>query len=266
MPAKVDSLLRAGHGQRAAELLVNSLAQHTWPAELPVAQWLEQSLGDDTRARLISAFAHYPCFVCDNGFERCQPCGGSGFTAVAQVCVACIGLGSRRCDFCNGAGLATYNVVPLELRARVTVSRASRGAKYLKALVQKRPRDLTEATASRYLIDMNKLLGVLENAVIAARQLADVGMLPHAVAANMFAACSKPAAAAEIRVRETLQRLARHHADAAAALPPVDAENARAKGEFYSMLSQSDGFEGTGIAHPFLRAGGDAGERSASTN
>jgi hypothetical protein len=214
--------------------------------------WLRSGVDDRIRAKLISAFAHYPCFACSNGSEPCGPCGGSGFTAVAQVCVACIGLGARRCDFCNGAGLATYNLVPLELRQDVVIARASRAAKYLQSHLQKRPRTITELTASRYFQDINKLLGVLENAAMAANQLRDAGVLHHDYAGNLSAACEQRAAAAEMRIRETLQRLSRYHADRAATLPSVDGENAGAKAEFYSNLAQTRCFEGTGIAHPFL--------------
>ena len=257
--AEITSHLAEGDGQRAASLLVDSLAQGSWPSDLPLEEWLETRISDEQRARLASAFAHYPCFVCANGVERCDPCGGSGFTAVAQVCAACIGLGEKRCDFCNGAGLATYNIVPLPLRANVVTARAARAAKYLQGLLQKRPHAATEATASRYLKDITKLLGVMENAVLAAEQLVDARVLAPDAAAHLSAACAQRAATADVRIRETLQRLSRFHDSQAASLPPIDAENARAKAEFYSKLSQSSSFEGTGISHPFLNRtrGGD---------
>src|SRR5687767_8024832 len=122
--APIEERLTAGEGQRAARMLLDAISGRLLLAGVSLEQWLA-TLDEPSRAKLISAFAHYPCFACLNGMERCDGCGGSGFAAVARVCAPCAGFGSKRCDFCNGSGLATYTVIPAELRTLVLVARAA---------------------------------------------------------------------------------------------------------------------------------------------
>ena len=240
----------AGEGQLAARAFLVAVAHNKLPAGLRLNEWL-QGLSEQRQGKLIAAFAQYPCFACRNGQESCDTCGGSGFSAAARVCSTCAGFGEKRCDFCSGSGLAAYSVMPIELWPRVIVARARRAVHYLKKLAEQ-PVPVAEAVMTRRVLDMNKLLGVLENAVAAARQLeASEAAGPHMAA--QFSGFCRPHAAAGMRaMRETLAALSRHSREAASTLPPVDAENAMAKSEFFEDLAESATFAGTGLSHPYL--------------
>lgn len=249
----IEAQLDAGEGQLAARALLAAVVHGTFPDGSPLSAWLEQ-LSEQRRAKLITAFAHYPCFACRNGQESCAPCGGSGFSAAAQICGACAGLGEKRCDFCAGAGLATYNLMPLALWRSVLTARASRAMKYLNQLAAQPgvSAPLPEAAAVRRIQDLNKLLGVLENALAALRQLRASGIVAPETAASFIRSCKRPATAGITAIRETLRHLAVHYNQMAPALPPVDAANAEAKSEFYEDLAASAMFDGTGLSHQFL--------------
>ena len=251
--ASIEDRLTAGEGQRAARMLLDAISGRLLVAGLSLDEWLA-GLDEQARSKLVSAFAHYPCFACLNGMEQCDGCGGSGFAAVARVCAPCAGLGSKRCDFCNGSGLATYNVIPAELRTHVLVARAARAGRYLEKLLKQRMTGAGEAAAVRHAQDLNQLLGVLENAVVSAQQLAAAGILLQPAVDRFTATCHRSAAAGLTRLRETLVRLSQVYRERSPLLPPIDAENAEAKSEFYDELAQSKAFEGTGLSHPFLPA------------
>src|SRR5687767_4644431 len=167
--ASVEDRLSAGDGQHAARILLDAISGRLLVAELSLDDWLS-GLDEAARAKLVSAFALYPCFACLNGIEPCDTCSGSGFEADARVCTLCAGFGSKRCDFCNGSGLATYNVVPDALRVNVLASRASRASRYLQKVLAQSVAEAGEAALVRHVQDLNKLLGVLENAVVAAQE------------------------------------------------------------------------------------------------
>ena len=234
----------------AARAVLGAVAHDKLPGGLRLNEWL-QGLNEQRQGKLIVAFAQYPCFACRNGQESCDTCGGSGFSAAARVCSACAGFGEKRCDFCSGSGLAAYSVMPIELWPKVIMTRAKRAMHYLKKLAAQ-PIPDAEAAMTRRVLDMNKLLGVLENAVAAARQLeASEAAGPH-VAAQFSGFCRPHVASGMRAMRETLAALSRHARQTASALPPVDAENAIAKSEFYEDLAESATFAGTGLSHPFL--------------
>ena len=252
----IESQLDAGEGQLAARAVLAAVAHDTLPGGLRPNEWL-QGLSEQRQGKLIAAFAQYPCFACRNGQESCDTCGGSGFSAAARVCSACAGFGEKRCDFCSGSGLAAYSVMPIELWSKVIMARARRAMHYLKKLAAQPIPDAEAAMRTR-LLDMNKLLGVLENAVAAARQLEASEAAGPDVAAQFSGFCRPYVAAGMHAMRETLAALSRHVRQAASTLPPVDAENAIAKAEFYEDLAGSTAFGGTGLSHPFLLDDDDA--------
>ena len=122
---------------------------------------------------------------------------------------------------------------------------------YLKKLAAQ-PVPTDEAAMTRRLLDTNKLLGVLENAVAAARQLEASEATGPDAAAQFSGFCRPHVAAGMHAMRETLAALSQHRRQGASTLPPVDAENAIAKAEFYEDLAESATFAGTGLSHPFL--------------
>jgi hypothetical protein len=247
----VEALLASGQATRAARALIAGLSSGSFSDHLTVGEWLA-SLDPHAYAKLTSAFAHYPCFACRNGQETCDACSGSGFTAVARVCGTCIGLGTKRCDFCGGTGLAAYNVIPAELWLSVIASRTARGAKLIEKIAALDPATLGEAAAVARLQDVNKLLGVLENAFAAARQVVASGAVEPEVAQELLEAYAAPAAAGMKFMRGAMRELAGHYRRYAKTLPGVDADNAEAKAEFYEDLAQSASFDGSGAAHPLL--------------
>jgi hypothetical protein len=248
----IEHTLSDGNGQRAARMLIDAVNGRLLLAGLSLEQWLRE-LNEPARAKLVAAFAHYPCFACLNGAEPCDSCGGNGFAAVEQVCAPCAGFGSKRCDFCNGSGLATYSVVPVQLRLQVLVARAKRAGKYLEKVTSQPMERGAETAIIRQIQDINKLLGVLENAALSARQLAESERIGPEFAARLATTCDRWASAGLDRMRQMIGELSRIHRSRASALQPVDAENAEAQAEFYENLAQSvAAFEGTGLSHPFL--------------
>lgn len=261
----MEASLDAGHARVAARTVLAAVAQgSTFPDGLPLDHWLPE-LDAERRARLVAAFAHYPCFACRNGQEHCDACGGSGYSAPAQVCRACVGFGEKRCDFCAGAGLATYSVMPVELWSAVIAERAGRAVKYLEKLAS-HPRcvtaPLTEAAAARRIQDLNKLLGVLENAFVAVRELSASGVVTSRSASHFADTCARSSGVAVAAMRDALRRLATHFDRLAQTVSPVKAANAEAKAEFYEELSISTMFDGTGLAHPFLPIDTDLAEEA----
>jgi hypothetical protein len=247
----VQSLLEGGHGTAAARALMAGLSRGAFSDHLSVGEWLA-ALNPQQHATLLSGFAHYPCFACRNGQETCDACTGSGFTAVARVCGTCIGLGTKRCDFCGGTGLATYNAIPTELWLGVIASRAGRAVKLIEKFPALNPAALGEPAVVARLQDVNKLLGVLENALAAARQLVALGAVEPEVAQELVEVYAAPVAAGVTFMRRAMRVVADHCRQNARTLTDVDADNAEAKAEFYEELAQSASFDGSGAAHPLL--------------
>jgi hypothetical protein len=259
-PASIEARLEAGEGLLAARMLLAAVSHGAFPDGLALSEWLDNRLGEARRAKLISAFAHYPCFACRTGQEACDTCTGSGFSADAQVCMTCAGFGERRCDFCAGSGLAAYALMPVELWPGVLAARTIRALRYLEKLIAQPTAvtvPLTEAAAARRVHDVNKLLGVIENALETVRQLAESGIVTPRGAAEFHESCKRPATGGMAAMRDALHHLAAHHERYARTLPPADAANAEAKAEFYEDLAASPAFAGTGLSHPFLPVDGD---------
>ena len=260
----IRARLAAGDGHRAAVMLIDAIAGGTLAGNVSLAEWFAD-LGEPARAALVSAFAHFPCFACRNGTEACEACHESGFVAVARPCPACVGFGVKRCDFCNGSGLATYSLMPIELQPNVLVARAARARKYLQRLAVSRVGTTTARLEAQHVQDANKLLGVLENAVVAARELAAAGYLSPEATAQFAASCDRVAAAGVGHLRGSLRWLASHHRELSGATGALaDAENAAAMAEFYEDLAQSPSFDGTGLAHPFLHIAPPASDDDAA--
>jgi hypothetical protein len=79
----------------------------------------DEALGEPTQPLVISAFAHWHCFMCDDGAVECDQCEGTGRNEDEEVCSACDGLGFTTCDFCRGTGWVDAELIPPELQQPV---------------------------------------------------------------------------------------------------------------------------------------------------
>src|SRR3954471_14456322 len=97
----------------AVRFVLDSHAQGTISSDTDLASRLSESAGAPVAAKLVSAFARFPCRECYNGTDPCPICGGNGIRAERVVCEHCIGSGMIRCDYCGGSGLGAYDLVPI---------------------------------------------------------------------------------------------------------------------------------------------------------
>src|SRR4051812_25757385 len=70
--ASIEALLATGDETQFVRGLLSGLAHGTFPpAGCTLAEWLAEANGA-RRMATASAFAHFPCFACRNGFESCD--------------------------------------------------------------------------------------------------------------------------------------------------------------------------------------------------
>lgn len=75
----------------------------------------DQAVGEPVRPLVVSAFAHWHCFMCDDGASQCEHCEGAGTDEDGECCPGCDGLGFTPCDFCEGTGWVDRELIPHEL-------------------------------------------------------------------------------------------------------------------------------------------------------
>jgi hypothetical protein len=249
--------LGAGRKRQAARHFLAGVGHETMPPELGKLSWVRQVIGEDAARALVAALSDAPCFGCKLGYESCQNCGGSGLVADALVCRACVGFGQSRCDFCTGSGLATYNALPADFRVEVMARRVARAIRLTDRLAADGPGAGDAAAAIdrevALIMRFNKLLGVLENAVVAARTLIRTGQEDRARLEPLVKRIARSAASIEEQMRAALQRLAGAYRSAEPdEASDVAQANRQARAAFYEDLLDSPFFEGTGLEHFFL--------------
>lgn len=251
----VAKALKAGRDIEAARVLVDAINHQALRADADLAGVLVRALGRQGLSRLIRGFARYPCFYCKQGLQECPACRGRGATAGGWVCEACIGLGVGRCDFCDAAGLVTYNFVPVGLRPAVIVERLRSPARELESVLSASvPRNrVNQKTVARQILMLNRLAGMLENAADAAKKLRTTSESTRKFSGRVDKAC----AASWKRISHRLQVLVKLLAVLAQKeLEAISNTSSRQRAErrvgFYERLAKNARFEGTCLEHPFL--------------
>jgi hypothetical protein len=255
---EIATKLHDGHGKDSARIFMEAYKRNVTPKGPRLLQWIIGALGRDDAARLIAAFAHFPCVCCKNGLEACEACGSQGVRAEGPVCETCAGFGMARCEFCDGAGLATYSFFPEELWLPIIADRSHMAIHQLALLIaQPIPRVSDPAAEQNHvnlILNLNKLIGVLENAVTSAQEAAHHDSHQETLA-KIITSCNRAAGMAIRYLRQVIRSQAAAIRQAAKSLPPgsAEAQFRASRAEYYESLAHSAGFEGTSLHHPFLK-------------
>jgi len=254
--------LERGRGTRAAKVFCNGQDHGLFPTGNGLPRWLLKSIGKEATGKLVDAFARFPCFYCENGLEPCETCNGRGTIADSLICEACAGLSVTRCGFCDGSGFVTNNVVPPGLRVVVLTERTNWASDRIKTLLQKpvpkgASTDPVKAAkrCAMQLLDLGRQMGVFENTVVAAKDLAQTHPRSKQKLAKLVGLCCQTAVDAQTRIWELAGQMSMCSKVQAEA-PDVD-ESVRRRAErgaaFYESLAASKTLAGTALEHPYLQ-------------
>ena len=260
---------------RAVQLFLGGQARGLIPKGPALPKWLTRAVGPKATNKLLKAFARHPCYFCRKGRVRCVECDGKGYRETGP-CETCLGIGIARCEFCDGTGRVSIDAVPKCLRPIVIRKRAESAMRNLKTLLDRpAPEPSSDGPGggvepcAKLLLELNRNLGFLENAVVALGQSQEMRGVPRQE--NLFKACVRSAIATDKRIRQTLQSMsvsARTQADTTEPDSP-QSETALKKAYLYESLHKSKTYAGTSLEHPFLatavvKVGSNAGTQSAS--
>jgi hypothetical protein len=175
---KMLAHLKNGRFIKAAKLFLMGQASGILPSDHTLAKRLAKAIGKNATNRIIFAFAHYPCPFCEKGRLKCRDCQGHGHINYDMICDRCLGIGVVRCDFCDGSGWMAMRDVPEGLRVTVFISRTRTALKRLKLIFAKplpRPSKNNPFAnlqkSAQLLINIDRYMGVLENALVMAEKL-----------------------------------------------------------------------------------------------
>lgn len=254
--------LERDRGTQAVQLFREGQDHGLFPTGTGLPRWLIKTIGREATGKLVDAFAQFPCFYCEKGLERCEACAGHGTIAGGMICEACAGLSVTRCGFCDGSGWITNNVVPPGLRLVVLAERVNRACGHVASLLQKPvPTNASAEPAkaakrcAKELLDLNRQLGVLENAVVASKDLARTHPSSKEKLVKTVGMCCRAAANAQTRVRELVKQMSvcsKEQAEASE-LDSAVRERAEKGSTFYESLASSKTFAGTALEHPRLQ-------------
>ena len=240
----------------AVRIFLDACSHERVPADVRLKSWVRDKLGPEATRKLTSAMAGYRCFGCSRGIEPCKRCDKTGFVAVLKVCPDCIGFHSARCDFCNGSGLATYNLFPASFRASILSRRGNHAVSIVRKLVDSASElDRTPPSGDQdfqRLLACNRVAGVLENAVMTARQLISEGRASGDPVNRLIRSCVDASTDAQSQIILYLKRLAASQRQAAEDAAPDHKDGLIAHAEFLESLSASGNFDGTMLQHPFV--------------
>lgn len=257
---RIQAALSRRQFEIAARIHMEACAHHLFPTDEGALPGLRRILGSENVEKLIAAYAKLPCFYCNKGMVPCEECGGRGRYDNLTICTPCLSLGIDRCGFCGGSGWFTINHVPSEMQAHVVIRRVVVAAKEANDLLAGELPPLThdkhaEARkgAARRLLQMNRLLGVLENMVVVARQILARQDSEPEVMRKAIAAAESTGSRLNVGACQTLEHLANtFEIEAEAATRSSSRDLARRRAEFYAGLASSGNFIGTSLRHPML--------------
>lgn len=251
---QVVAKIQEGRNKDAVRLFVEAYNRGVLPKGYVLPKWFLETFGKETAAKLFRACARFPCMYCKSGLEPCEACGGQGVRAEGPFCDTCAALGQTRCEFCDGTGLATYSFFPPELWLPIILDRSRLAIRQVNQLLAHPvPASASEAYLTNLILNLNKLLGALENAILAAKQIAHQNPNVHIITRTVQS-CTQAAAATIKCLRQALRAQAAAMRRSASAHPPDSAEAQFRIGRaaFYDNLADSENFERTCLHHPFL--------------
>lgn len=260
--SKTCAALTAGQGDLAIRELLTGASHGVVPTRGDLMAWMKENLGASAAAAVIRAFAAHACYYCKNGLQSCELCEGLGHFD-STLCDHCLGLGICSCDFCNGTGLVTYNIVPVSIRAKVIEARMKAALNQAEQLMKKSPavdpkmpiKQIRRLLAGR-LFSFDRVMGILENALLAAREISKNRKEARLFAAKVIRQCRRLALGIDSRMRATLKRMAAlEQAEAAAARKAAAGHLPQQRAQLYKNLQKNRGFRGTTLRHPFLKVG-----------
>ncbi|MGD0462936.1 MAG: hypothetical protein ABSB74_10660 [Tepidisphaeraceae bacterium] len=238
------------------------------PDDTQLREWLVGAFEQPLFAKLIAGLVRYPCMYCEKGSESCKGCNGGGMDDRGSVCRQCSGFGVVRCDFCDGTGLATYNMIPENLRPEVLRGRIVLATTQLNRLIAERlppttsQRQPQQRLANR-ILSLNKLLGVLENARVEANRLSENPTHRSEIAGSIQQIDSNAQAAKSAVLKAIAALAARAREQSRSDSSPALREVASTRADFYEQLAKAGTLGGTALQHPFLLF--DRGNTDAST-
>lgn len=255
----IAAALKSEKNSDAVRLLIDALQHRHIPQKQPnLAGWLAKNLGMRPAGHLFKALAQYPCFYCENGLSACDACEPRG----ATPCGNCLNIRQTRCDFCDGAGWVTYNVVPKTLWLPMLVERTTLGAIQLKKqLAASIPEPTAQNAAAlteeiqQELLLMNRLAGIFENALTASQKLKPSSPKEKAAIAAIMKRSIKAWRLIEPRMRVILKTLGETlRLQAEASERPAAARRLSAAAANCEAAAADRDFEQSALLHPFLAA------------
>lgn len=240
--------------------MLDGATRGVFPKDVSLAHCLQHVVGKDAAGKLINAIAFEPCFYCEQGHSKCEECGGHGRVTGRIICGSCLGLGQASCDFCNGSGWLTINAVPNDIRLEVVIARVRWAQSAFKELMGKplpseSSKDLGEAAGScaRLLMSLNRVIGALENAVIALNGAIRLGAGQEKVGGEVRGLCGRFGGKVDHHIRLVLQQMAKIARERwARATQEEEKRAADQRARFYESLVDSAMIRTT-LEHPFLR-------------
>lgn len=256
----VSKALQAGRPSDAVHLFVKALAHDRsfHQGDRPIQ--LAKALGKMRFLALVRAFADHPCMACENGVHECDACNGRGAFDDWRICDSCVGIGTSDCEFCAGSGWITYNYVPDSLRPAVAVVRSKRTLTEARRLLAtplpgnaaRDPAVARRALVQR-LLQLNRLMGAVNNALDAARDATKTGRSAEHALRGVEAACLKLAIRLDRAARQVLLGLKESWRLEATRTGTAEKRRlCERRVAYYASLVRSRHFRGTSLFHPVL--------------
>ena len=258
---RLKATLKSDRAPDAVRLFMDGVAHELVQDRPDLARWLMKVVGRTETLRLAKAFALKECFYCKSGLERCDACDGRGYHRDGAICERCVGLGVAACDFCTGSGWVTYNYVPAGLRLPVILERARAATGKAKALLRKAIPTVSERSSretgkalAKELVQLNRLMGVFENAIVAGEKLVAYDSETEPGVRKLVNTCLHAARELQTRTRHVLRGLADFaRLESTRAAKPAARTVAARRAKFYDGLVASENFLGSGLYHAHLQ-------------